>query len=92
MVLLIIAGLLVVIGLSTELALARLARIGRAILEEQRKANTMLQYLNDREYAKAKEEENVQRSTPNIQRRMPEGKPPPLPAMPANQPDVFRID
>jgi len=79
----VIAAVVVLAGLSMEMKLGRANRISRAthdlikvLLEETKKANAMLQYLNDREYEKAKKiGVNAERPTPNAQSRMEEKKP-----------------
>jgi hypothetical protein len=86
----ILLAVLVLVGMACLARLSRLRNIGRAILEEQQKANKMLQYLNEREYEKAKGKAgekaatggNVQRPTPNVQSRMTEKA----------EPEVYRID
>ena len=81
----VIAAVVVLAGLSMEMKLGRANRIARAthdlmkaLLDETKKTNAMLQYLNDREYEKAKKiGENAECRTPNAQSRMEEKKPEP---------------
>jgi Sec-independent protein translocase protein TatA len=44
---------LILIGGACAARLGKLRRIGKALLEEQQKANKMLQYLNERAYDEA---------------------------------------
>ena len=79
----VIAAVVVLAGLSMEIKLGRANRIARAthdlikaLLEETKKGNAMLQYLNDRAYEEAKgREANAE--------RMEEKKP---------EPTVYKID
>lgn len=75
-------ALLVIVALTGFAAVARLTKlreVSRAILEEQQKATKMLQYLNEREYEKAKQVHGDR--APSLQQEK-------KPAVP----EIYRID